>query len=101
MEENRFNGEVTDVKCQKDGWCQIRITSPYSGEVYEVEIGSKALELIDYNLAKVKKTNPNYELIMAPANIYFFSDGADKLEICFTDPMIYTIGFVCHQVKKI
>lgn len=56
MKENRFEGEVTNVKCTENGFCQIRITSPYSSDVYEVEIGQKALELINYNLEEVKKT---------------------------------------------
>lgn len=56
MKGNRFEGEVTNVECTENGFCQIRITSPYSGDVYEVEIGQKALELINYNLEEVKKT---------------------------------------------
>lgn len=101
MKENRFEGEVTNVECTENGFCQIRITSPYSGDVYEVEIGQKALELINYNLEEVKKSNPNYELLTAPANIYFYQDDSGKLEIVFTDPMLYGICFVCHSVEKI
>lgn len=101
MKENRFEGEVTSVKCAENGFCQIRITSPYSGTVYEVEIGQKALELINYNLEEVKKTNPSYELLTTPANIYFYQYESSKLEIVFTDPMLYGICFVCHSVEKI
>ncbi len=38
MKENRFEGEVTNVEQQEDGWYRMHITSPYSSEVYEVKI---------------------------------------------------------------
>lgn len=97
---NRFEGEITNVECTENGFCQLCITSPYSGVVYEVKIAQLCLDLINYNLEKVKKTNPNYELLTAPANIYLYDD-ANKLEIVFTDPMIFSICFACSSIKKI
>lgn len=52
MKENRFEGEVTNVEYQEDGWYRMHITSPYSGEAYEVKISQVVLDLINYNLEK-------------------------------------------------
>lgn len=98
MKEKRFEGEITNVECTENGFCRIRISSPYSGAVYETEIGQKALEIINYNLEEVKKTKPDYKLLMSPANIYI---DMEKVEIVFTDPLLYSICFACHGIKEI
>lgn len=101
MKENRFEGEVTNVEKQEDGWYRMHITSPYSGEAYEVKISQVVLELINYNLEKCKETKPDEELISTPANIYLAEEDSSKLEIVFTEPMLYSICFVCRSIRKI
>ncbi len=97
----RFEGEVTNVEYQEDGWYRMHITSPYSSEAYEVKISQVVLELINYNLEKCKETKPDEELLSAPANIYLSGEDSSKLEIVFTEPMLYSICFACCSIRKI
>lgn len=101
MKENRFEGEVTNVEYQEDGWYRMHITSPYSGEAYEVKISEVVLDLINYNLEKCKETKPDEKLLSTPANIYLSGEDSSKLEIVFTEPMLYSICFVCRSIRKI
>ena len=101
MKENRFEGEVTNVEYQEDGWYRMHITSPYSGEAYEVKISQVVLDLINYNLEKCKETKPYEKLLSMPANIYLSEEDSSKLEIVFTEPMLYSICFVCRSIIKI
>ena len=100
MRKERFEGEVSNVEYAGNGFCRIRVNSAYSEDVYEVEIGQKAIELINYNLEEVKKNKEDAELVGSSANIYFYK-GVEKLEIVFIEPMLYSISFACHKVEKL
>lgn len=98
MSTHSFAGQISEVSLNEStGRWQITISSRHSDDDYSVEIVQSAMDMINYNLEKIRGINKNCELLNSTAIIYFMIY-ATKLEICFSDPTLYCLSFFCYPV---